>query len=286
MVDDKRMRQLRRVCLEVRKDVIEMIYSAGQGCPGGSLSSVEIMTVLFFEAMRIRPEEPAWPGRDRFVLSKGHASATMYAVMAHRGYFPLEELKTFNKPGTRLEKHIDIQVFPYGEVSSGSLGQGLSVAVGMTLADSIDGNDRRVYVLIGDGESQEGQIWEAAMFAAQHKFGNLIAFMDHNGCQVDGHVRDICNLEPVEHKWDSLGWHVQRVDGHDLHQLLAALEIAHRSTDTRPHMIVADTTEGKCVSYMEGNFQWHAGKITDEEYRIAMADLRAVERALTAEGAA
>jgi transketolase len=272
--------------LEVRKEIIEMIYSAGQGCPGGSLSSVEIMAVLFFEAMHIRPEEPNWPDRDRFVLSKGHASAAMYAVMAHRGYFPLEELKTFNKPGTRLEKHVDIEVFPFGEVSSGSLGQGLSVAVGMALADVIDCTDRRVYVLIGDGESQEGQIWEAAMFAAHHRLGNLIAFMDCNGCQVDGHTRDICNVEPVEHLWDSLGWHVQRVDGHDLSQLLAALEIVNRSSDSRPHLIIADTTEGKGVSYMEGDFKWHAGKITEEQYCLAMNDLQAAERTLEGGGVA
>jgi transketolase len=271
--------------VQARREVIEMIYSAGQGCPGGSLSSVEILTALYFEGMRLRPEEPKWPERDRFVLSKGHVSAAMYAVMAHRGYFPLEELKTFNKPGTRLEKHIDIEVFPYGEVSSGSLGQGLSVAVGMALADWIDGNGRRVYALIGDGESQEGQIWEAAMFAAQKKLGNLVAFVDHNGCQVDGYVRDICDLEPVEHVWDSLGWHVQRVDGHDLRQLVAALEIAHRTSDGRPHMIIADTIEGKCISYMEGSHKWHAGKLTEEQYCVAMADLEAVECALAEEGA-
>ena len=285
MIDEAGINRLRRICLEVRREIIEMIYMAGQGCPGGSLSAVEIISALFFEAMRIRPEEPDWPERDRFVLSKGHASATMYAVMAERGFFPLEELKTFNKPGTRLEKHVDIEVFPYAEVSSGSLGQGLSVAVGMALADWIDGRSRRVYVLIGDGESQEGQIWEAAMFAAQLKLGKLIAFMDHNGCQVDGHVRDICDLEPVERKWESLGWRVQRVDGHDLHQILAALEIAHRS-NWGPHMIIADTTEGKCISYMENSPKWHAGTITEEQYRIAMADLEVVERSLVREGVA
>ena len=284
MIDQTAMRDLRRKCLDIRRDIIEMIYTAGSGHPGGSLSAVEILTALYFQVMHIRPEEPDWPERDRFILSKGHAAPAIYAVLAERGFMPLEELKTFSAPGTRLQKHIDMHLVPGTELSTGSLGQGLSVGVGMALADRIDDKDRRVYVLIGDGESQEGQIWEAAMAAAQLKLGNLIGFLDYNGCQVDGYVRDICGLDPVDHKWESFGWHVQRVDGHDLDQILVALETAHRRSPG-PHMIIADTIKGKGISYMEDRPEWHARAINEEEYRIAVADLEAIERSLAERGA-
>ncbi|MFH1927844.1 MAG: transketolase [Chloroflexota bacterium] len=279
------MIKLSRKSLDIRRDIIEMIYVAGSGHPGGSLSAVEILTALYFKVMRIRPEQPEWPERDRFILSKGHAAPAIYAVLAERGFFPLEELKTFSAPGTRLQKHIDMHLVPGAELSTGSLGQGLSVGVGMALADRIDGKDRRVYVLIGDGESQEGQIWEAAMAAAQLKLNNLIAFLDYNGCQVDGYVRDICNLEPVDRKWESFGWHVQRIDGHDLGQILAALETAHRYRPG-PHIIIANTVKGKGISYMEDRPEWHARAISQEEYRIAVADLEAIERSLEKRGGA
>jgi transketolase len=272
MPDEAVINHLRRKCLDVRRGIIEMIYAGGSGHPGGSLSAVEILTALYFHVMRIRPEEPDWPERDRFILSKGHAAPLVYAVLAERGFFPVEELKTFTRPGTRLQKHIDMHLAPGTELSTGSLGQGLSVGVGMALADQMDGNDRRVYVIIGDGESQEGQIWEAAMAAAQMKLHNLIVFLDYNRCQVDGYINEIIELDPVDQKWQSFGWHVQQIDGNDLPQVLSALEIAHR-TEGQPHMIVANTIKGKDVSYMENRLEWHSRGLTDEDYRIAMQEL-------------
>jgi len=284
MPDEALINHLRQKCLDVRRDIIEMVYVGGSGHPGGSLSAVEILVALYFHAMRIRPKEPDWPERDRFILSKGHAAPAIYAVLAERGFFPLEELKTFTAPGTRLQKHIDMHLVPGTELSTGSLGQGLSVAVGMALADRIDSKQRRVYVLVGDGESQEGQIWEAGMSAAQFGLGNLVAFLDCNRCQVDGYVREICDIEPIEEKWRSFGWHVQRIDGHDLYQILAALELTRRS-ELRPHMIIADTVKGRNISYMEDRPEWHARPIEDDEYQIAVAELDAIERGLVGQGA-
>jgi transketolase len=282
MPDEAVITYLRRKCLDVRRDIIEMIYAGGSGHPGGSLSAVEILTALYFHVMRIRPEQPDWPERDRFILSKGHAAPALYAVLAERGFFPVEELKTFTAPGTRLQKHIDMALVPGTELSTGSLGQGLSVAVGMALADRMDGKERHVYVLIGDGESQEGQIWEAAMAAAHPRvhggrLNNLIVFLDYNRCQVDGYVPDICNLDPVEDKWRSFGWHVQQIDGHDLRQILAALEITHCSGQG-PHMIVANTIKGKGVPYMENRLEWHSRSITQEEYHMALEELEIMAR--------
>ena len=285
VIDKTTVTRLRWKCLDIRRDIIEMIYVAGSGHPGGSLSAVEILTALYFQVMRIRPEEPDWLERDRFILSKGHAAPAIYAVLAERGFFPLEELKTFSAPGTRLQKHIDMHLVPGTELSTGSLGQGLSVGVGMALADRMDGRGRRVYVLIGDGESQEGQIWEAAMAASQFKLDSLIAFLDNNRCQVDGYVCDICDIEPVDRKWESFGWHVQRVDGHNLGQILAAINTAH-SHSPGPHMIIADTIKGKGISYMENRPEWHARAINEEEYHIAVADLAAIEWSLDERGVA
>ncbi len=283
MPDEVVTSYLRRKCLDVRRDIIEMIYAGGSGHPGGSLSAVEILTALYFHVMRIRPEQPDWPERDRFILSKGHAAPAIYAVLAERGFFPREELKTFTAPGTRLQKHIDMHLVPGTELSTGSLGQGLSVGAGMALADRIDGKNRRVYVLIGDGESQEGQIWEAAMAAAQLGLDNLIAFLDYNRCQVDGYVPEICDIAPAAEKWRSFGWQVQQIDGHDLHQILAALEIAHRS-EGQPHMIIANTIKGKGVSYMENRLEWHSRGIVEEEYGIALQELETAGRSLAEEG--
>jgi transketolase len=283
MPDAAVIRHLRRKCLDVRRDIIEMIYAGGSGHPGGSLSAVEILTALYFHVMRIRPEQPDWAERDRFVLSKGHAAPALYAVLAERGFFPRAELAAFTAPGTRLQKHIDMHRVPGTELSTGSLGQGLSVAVGMALADRLDGKDRCAYVLIGDGESQEGQVWEAAMAAAQLRLNNLIVFLDYNRCQVDGYLPDICNLEPVAEKWKSFGWHVQQLDGHDLAQILGVLEAA-QAADHGPHMLIANTVKGKGISYMENQLAWHSRSLTEEEYRIAMHELDAAQHGLEREG--
>jgi len=262
----------------VRRDIIEMIHTAGSGHPGSSLSAVEILVALYFHTMRLRPDEPAWPGRDRFILSKGHAAPALYAVLAERGFFPVQELQTFAAGGSRLQKHIDMKLVPGAELSTGSLGQGLSVGVGMALASRMDGNDWRVYVLLGDGESQEGQIWEAAMLGGHQRLDNLVAFLDFNGCQVDGFVRDICCMEPVEDRWRSFGWAVQRIDGHDLGQIMHALEVT--ALGPGPHLIVADTIKGRGISYMEGRPEWHAQAIDDEQFRIALSELGAAASSL------
>lgn len=274
--------RLQRKCLEIRRDIVEELYRAGSGHPGGSLSAVEILVALYYGVMRFRPKDPNWPERDRFILSKGHAAPALYVVLADLGFFPRDELWTFSGPGTRLQKHIDMHLVPGTELSTGSLGQGLSVGVGMALADRLDCKDRRVYVLLSDGESQEGQVWEAAMAAAHYKVDSLIAFLDYNRCQCAGFVDKICSLEPVEEKWRGFGWHVQRVDGHSLPGILTAIEIAQR-TSGAPHMIVADTIKGKGVSYMENRPEWHSRPIGEEHYRIALADLAAAERRLEGE---
>lgn len=268
-------------CLAIRRDIIEMIHCAGSGHPGGSLSAVEILTALYFHEMRIRAHEPSWPARDRFILSKGHAAPALYAVLAERGFYPKSELETFSAPGTRLQKHIDMHLVPGAELSTGSLGQGLSVGVGMALADRIDGADRRVYVLIGDGENQEGQIWEGALFAAQARLDNLVVFLDYNGCQVDGYVRDICCLDPIPEKWAAFGWHVQRIDGHDMEAILVALAQTKRAAG--PHMIIADTVKGKGISFMENRPEWHAKAPDEAEYKQAILELAAAERVLRGE---
>ena len=272
-----RVNELIRKCIEVRRDIVEMIHIAKSGHPGGSLSAVEILTVLFFEVMRIRPDQPNWPQRDRFILSKGHVTPVLYSVMARRGFFPVEELRTFGVAGTRLQKHVDMRYLPYVEVSSGSLGQGLSVGVGMALAHRLDRQERNIYILTSDGENQEGQIWEAAMAAAHYKLDKIIAFLDYNGLQTDGFVRDIMNIEPLEDKWRSFGWHVQRVNGHDVKQIISAIDVAKRTEDP-PHMIIADTVKGKGVSYIEGKYEWHSHGINDEEYQAALTELDSAER--------
>jgi transketolase len=277
-----RIHRLKRMCVEVRRDIVEMIYRAKGGHPGGSLSAVEIITVLFFDIMRLRPEEADWPQRDRFILSKGHAAPVLYSAMARRGFFPIEELATFGAPGARLQKHVDKHFLPCVEVSSGSLGQGLSIGVGMALADRIDRRRRNIFVLNSDGENQEGQTWEAAMAAAHLKLDKIIALLDNNGLQTDGAVADIMSIEPLEGKWRSFGWHVQRVDGHDVEQIISAIDLA-KSIPDEPHIIIADTVKGKGVSYIEGKYEWHSHSLSDEEYRIALGELEAAERELEAQ---
>jgi transketolase len=274
---DERVNRIRAMSLAVRRDIVEMIHEAGSGHPGGSLSCVEILVSLYFDAMRIRSADPFWELRDRFILSKGHAAPALYAVLAERGFFPRADLLRFSANGSRLQKHIDMRQVPGTELSTGSLGQGLSVAVGMCLADRIDSRDRRVFVLLGDGECQEGQVWEAAMAAGHFGTGRLTAFLDYNKCQVDGYVKDICDVAPIEEKWRGFRWDVTRIDGHDPAAILAALEAPAGS---RPRMIVADTVKGKGISFMENKVEWHASPLNGDQYRQAVLELNAEERRL------
>ncbi len=247
----------------IRGDIIRMLAEAGSGHPGGSLSSVEIVTALYFNVLRIKPEEPGWPDRDRFILSKGHAAPLLYAALAERGFIPREELLTLRKLGARLQGHPARGMVPGVEASTGSLGQGLSMGLGIALAGRLDQRDYRVYVLLGDGECQEGQVWEAAMAAAHYRTGNLTAILDYNGLQIDGSIKEVMSPLPFPDKWRSFGWAVREVDGHDFQDLLAAFDWAAGIKD-RPSMIIANTVKGKGVSYMENEVGWH-GKAPDKE---------------------
>lgn len=256
----------------IRRDILEMITEAGSGHPGGSLSGVEIATALYFHAMRLDPANPRWPERDRFVLSKGHAAPLLYAALAERGFFPREELWGLRKLGRMLQGHPDLKGTPGVEVSTGSLGQGLAVANGMALAGKLDRRDYRVYVLLGDGEIQEGMVWEAAMAAAHYKLDNLTAFLDHNGFQIDGPITEVMSPEPVADKWRAFGWHVITVDGHDFPQVLGAVDEA-KGVKGRPTMIVAETVKGKGVGFMENQVGWHGVAPTRDELARALQEL-------------
>jgi transketolase len=265
--------ELEALARRVRRHIVSMIGKAGSGHPGGSLSAVEIVTALWFKIMRHKPQDPCWPDRDRFVLSKGHAAPLLYAVLAECGYFPVEELLTLRQPDSRLQGHPDCTVTPGIEISAGALGQGLSFSVGVSLAGRLDSRDYRAYVLLGDGECDEGQVWEAAMAAAHFKLDNLVAVVDNNGQQIDGWNRDVMNLEPFNEKWASFGWQVIEVDGHDFNQLLPALEKA-RLVKGKPAVVIAHTVKGKGVSFMENNPDFH-GKAPDaEEVAIALQELQ------------
>lgn len=247
----------------IRGDIVRMLAEAGSGHPGGSLSSVEVVTTLYFHILRLKPEDPGWPDRDRFILSKGHAAPLLYAALAERGFFPREELLTLRKLGTRLQGHPAYGMLPGVEASTGSLGQGLSMGLGIALAGRLDQRDYRVYVLLGDGECQEGQIWEAAMAAAHYRTGNLTAVLDFNGLQVDGAIKEVMSPLPFPDKWLSFGWAVREVDGHSFQDLIDAFDWAAGIED-RPSVIIADTVKGKGVSFMENKVGWH-GKAPDAE---------------------
>lgn len=271
---------LKKKCLDVRRDILDEIFSYhGSGHLGGSLSIVEILVSLYFFVLRIKPEHPNWPLRDRFILSKGHGAPALYAVMAERGFFPKKELKTFGKNGTRLQKHLDMHKLPGIDVSSGSLGQGISIAVGMALANRIDKQDQYTYCLIGDGESQEGQVWEAAMVAGHQKLDNLIVFLDCNKLQVDGFTKDILDIEPLQQKWESFKWHVQRINGHDINQILSAVEKI-KTVEGKPHMIIADTVKGKGIEFIENQVEWHAHTLNEDQYQNGIAQLDYAEQNL------
>jgi len=265
--------ELERIAHDLRIDILKMIATAGSGHPGGSLSSVEIVTALYFGVLRYRAGEPHFPGRDRFVISKGHGVPTVYAALARAGCLDRAELESLRQIDSRLQGHPDHVRLPYIEAATGSLGQGLSVALGMVLAEQLDPkNDYRVYCLLGDGELQAGQVWEAAMAAGKYGVGKLTAILDYNKVQLDGHVRNIMDLEPLASKWEAFRWHVREVDGHDLRAILQAFDEARAETD-RPSILLAHTVKGKGVSFMEDTHAWHGKAPNAEELDRAIAEL-------------
>lgn len=272
--------ELKKMAVEVRKGIVESVHSAKAGHPGGSLSAADVFTFLYFEEMNIDPKEPKKPDRDRFVLSKGHTAPGLYSALANRGYFPVDDLLTLRHTGSHLQGHPCVQHTPGIDASSGSLGQGLSVAVGMALSAKMSDEPWRVYALLGDGELQEGQIWEAAMFAGHHKLDNLCAVIDNNGLQIDGAVDEICSPYPINEKFKAFHFHVINVaDGNDMAQLRAAFAEA-RSVKGMPTAIILKTIKGKGVSFMENKAGWHGKAPDDKEYAAAMEELRKAGEAL------
>ncbi len=278
-MDKKELLSLKKIANQVRIGIVDGVYAAGCGHPGGSLSIADILTYLYFKEMKVNPENPKDPTRDRFVLSKGHTAPGLYATLALRGFFPVEELKTLRKYGARLQGHPDMKHIPGIDMSTGSLGLGISAACGMALAAKIDKKDYRTYAILGDGESEEGQVWEAAMFAAHYHLDNLCAIVDWNGLQIDGKVTEVMNPTPHDEKFRAFGWHVISVDAHDFEQLEAAFAEA-RATVGQPTVIIAKSTKGKGVSYMENSVDWHGKAPKTEEYEIAMKDLLAIAKTL------
>ena len=261
---------------EIRIDIVSMIAEAGSGHPGGSLSCADILTALYFgDVMKHDPADPKMEGRDRFFLAKGHAAPALYATLAHAGYFPREELSTLRKLGSRLQGHPDSSLVPGVEVSTGSLGQGLSLAAGCACGLRLSGDDARVFAVLGDGECEEGQVWEAAMFAAHEKLGNLIAIIDNNGLQIDGRICDVCNPGDLGAKFAAFGWDVVEVDGHDVESLVETLSALKAAGGEKPHAVVAHTVKGKGVSFMEDQAGWHGKAPNAEQLEIALAELQA-----------
>ncbi|MFH1228212.1 MAG: transketolase [Planctomycetota bacterium] len=257
----------------IRQYIIKMLTIAGSGHPGGSLSAVELMVALYFHKLRHNPKDPKWPDRDRFLLSKGHAAPVWYAVLAESGYFPVETLWTLRKFGSILQGHPDMKRVPGVEMSSGSLGQGLSIANGMALAAKIDAKSHRIFVLLGDGETQEGQVWEAAMAAAHYKLDNLCAILDFNGYQIDGSIKNIMSPLPFAEKWLAFGWAVREIDGHNLKEVLSAYDWAETIKD-KPAIIIAKTVKGKGVSFMENTHEWHGKTPSKQQFEQAMKELQ------------
>ena len=271
--------KLKRLANNVRFGIIEGVYNAACGHPGGSLSIADIITYLYFEEMNIDPKDPKADGRDSFVLSKGHTAPALYAVLAERGYFDKEELKTLRKTDSRLQGHPDMKGTPGVDMSSGSLGLGISAACGMALSAKVYGNDYRVYTIVGDGESEEGQVWEAAMFAAHYKLDNLVAVIDWNGLQIDGPVAEVMNPTPHDEKFRAFGWHVISIDAHNFSEIEAAFAEA-RTVKGKPTAIIARSVKGKGVSYMENACEWHGQAPKEEQYKIAISDLEKIAESL------
>ena len=272
--------ELMKAANEVRKGIVTATHSAKSGHPGGSMSAAEIFTYLYFEEMNIDPADPKKADRDRFVLSKGHTAPGLYSTLANRGYFPVEDLKTLRHVGSYLQGHPDMKHIPGVDMSSGSLGQGISAAVGMAIAGKLSDADYRVYTLLGDGEIQEGQVWEAAMFAGHRQLDNLVVIVDNNGLQIDGKIDDVCSPYPIDKKFEAFNFHVINVaDGNDMDQLKAAFDEA-KATKGMPTAIIMKTVKGKGVSFMENQAGWHGKAPNDEEYAVAMADLEKAGEAL------
>lgn len=271
--------ELMKTANEVRKGIVTAVHSAKAGHPGGSLSAADIFTYLYFEEMNVDAKDPKNPDRDRFVLSKGHTAPGLYSVLAQKGYFPIEDLKTLRHTGSYLQGHPDMKHIPGVDMTSGSLGQGISAAVGMAIAGKLQGKDYRVYTLLGDGEIQEGQVWEAAMLAGHKKLDNLVVIVDNNNLQIDGAITEVNSPYPIDKKFEAFNFHVINIDGNDFEQIEAAFKEA-RTVKGRPTALIARTLKGKGVSFMENQVGWHGKAPNDEEYEIAMKDLEKVGEAL------
>lgn len=271
--------ELQKTANEVRKGIVTSVHSAKAGHPGGSLSAADIFTYLYFEEMNIDPADPKKADRDRFVLSKGHTAPGLYATLAQRGYFPIEDLKTLRHTGSYLQGHPDMKHIPGVDMSSGSLGQGISAAVGMAISAKLSGDDYRVYTLLGDGEIEEGQVWEASMLAGFRKLDNLVVIVDNNNLQIDGPITEVNSPYPIDKKFEAFNFHVITIDGNDFDQIDAAFKEA-RATKGMPTAIIAKTVKGKGVSFMENQVGWHGAAPNDEQYAVAMADLEKVGEAL------
>ena len=275
--------ELMKTANEVRKGIVTAVHSAKSGHPGGSLSAADIYTYLYFEEMNIDPKDPKKADRDRFVLSKGHTAPGYYSTLAHRGFFPVEDLTTLRKVGSYLQGHPDMKHIPGVDMSSGSLGQGISAAVGMAISAKLSDDDYRVYTLLGDGEIQEGQVWEASMLAGHRKLDNLVVIVDNNNLQIDGKITDVNSPYPIDKKFEAFNFHVINIDGNDFDQIDAAFKEA-KATKGMPTAIIAHTVKGKGVSFMENQVGWHGKAPNDEEYEIAMADLKKIDEQLEKAG--
>ena len=278
-MEKNRELELKRIANNIRKGIIEGVYSAKCGHPGGSLSIADLLAYLYFEELRIDPKNPKDENRDRFVLSKGHTAPALYAALAERGYFEVEELKTLRKTTSRLQGHPDMKGTPGVDMTTGSLGLGISAACGMALSGKVYNKDYRVYTILGDGESEEGQVWEAAMFAAHYKLDNLCAVLDLNKLQIDGPIAEVMNPMPHDEKFRAFGWHVISIDAHDLNQIEAALAEA-KTVKGKPTMIIAKSVKGKGVSYMENKCEWHGAAPKEDQYLVAMEELNKIEESI------
>ena len=264
--------ELELMAKKVRKGIIEAVYSNNSGHPGGSLSIADILTVLYFKEMNINPKNPKWEDRDRLVLSKGHCSPALYSCLANRGYFPVEDLKTFRNINSYLQGHPDMKNIPGVDMTTGSLGQGLSSANGMAIAGKMEGKDYRVYCVLGDGEIEEGQIWEAAMTSAKYKLDNLCVIVDNNNLQIDGKIEEVMSPYPIDEKFRSFGFQIINIDGHNIREIIDALDVA-KNVKEKPVCIIAKTIKGKGISYMENKAEWHGKAPNEEQYKLALKEL-------------